>query len=116
MTIDDRFIREAECKLISGGLSRTTRWRMERKGEFPKRRSISPGLKAWLYSELMAWVESRKQGIAAALILMLASFLGNGVAENESTGALWAFVFAIESNGEVAIAGDESSFNHRDTT
>ena len=116
MTIDDRFIREAECKLISGGLSRTTRWRMERKGEFPKRRSISPGLKAWLYSELMAWVESRKQGIAAALILMLASILGNGVAENEPPGALWAAVFVVDSKGKVAIADDESRFNYRDTT
>ena len=37
---DDRFLREAEVAHITG-LSRTTRWRLERRGEFPRRRSIS---------------------------------------------------------------------------
>ena len=52
----DRFIREPECKRITG-LSRTTRWRLERAGLFPKRRQISPGgLIAWLESEVQEWL------------------------------------------------------------
>ena len=48
----DRIVRETECKAISG-LSRTTRWRLEQSGDFPRRRRISPGLVGWLLSELM---------------------------------------------------------------
>ena len=54
----DRFIREAECEHISG-LSRTTRWRLERQDLFPKRRKISPNAVAWLESEVLAWLEER---------------------------------------------------------
>ena len=54
----DRFIREPECKRTTG-LSRTTRWRLERSGLFPKRRQISPGLVAWLESEIQEWLRDR---------------------------------------------------------
>jgi len=40
-------------------LSHVTLWRMEKRGEFPKRRQISPGRVAWLESEILAWMESR---------------------------------------------------------
>ena len=50
----DRFIRERECRQLTG-LSRTTRWRLERKGRFPKRRKISPNGVAWLLSEILSW-------------------------------------------------------------
>lgn len=56
----DRFIREPECKRITG-LSRTTRWRLERAGQFPKRRQISPGLIAWLETEVQEWVRERAE-------------------------------------------------------
>jgi prophage regulatory protein len=56
--IRDRFIREPECHVISG-LSRTTRWRLEREGAFPKRRRISPNACAWLESEIMEWLRER---------------------------------------------------------
>ena len=57
----DRFIREPECKRITG-LSRTTRWRLERAGLFPKRRQISPGgLIAWLESEIQEWLRERAE-------------------------------------------------------
>ncbi len=55
----DRFIREPECRRVSG-LSRTTRWRLERRGEFPKRYAISPNGVAWLLSEILSWQTSRK--------------------------------------------------------
>lgn len=57
MTIEERLIREAECKQITG-LSRATRWRMEKGGKFPKRRQISPGVTAYLASEIAAWLKN----------------------------------------------------------
>ncbi len=57
---DDRFLREAEVARITG-LSRTTRWRMERRGEFPRRRSISRNAVAWLASEIEAWMAERAE-------------------------------------------------------
>ena len=56
----DRFLREAEVARITG-LSRTTRWRLERRGEFPRRRSISRNAVAWLASEIQAWVTERAE-------------------------------------------------------
>lgn len=41
------------------GLGRSTVWRLERDGKFPKRRQISPGRVAWLESELEIWEKSR---------------------------------------------------------
>jgi prophage regulatory protein len=58
LEIADRIIREPECERISG-LSRSTRWRLERGGDFPKRRRISAGCSGWLASELAAWVARR---------------------------------------------------------
>jgi prophage regulatory protein len=54
----DSFIREPECHEITG-LSRSTRWRLERSGKFPRRRALSPGTIGWRRSELMAWLRSR---------------------------------------------------------
>ncbi|MCB7130079.1 MAG: AlpA family phage regulatory protein [Candidatus Brocadiales bacterium] len=61
----DRFVREPECKRITG-LSRTTRWRLERAGLFPKRRQISPGLIAWLESEVQEWLRDCAENEEAA--------------------------------------------------
>jgi prophage regulatory protein len=55
----DGFIRERECAEVTG-LSRTSRWRLERAGEFPKRRRLSSGAIGWLRSEIAAWVASRQ--------------------------------------------------------
>ena len=62
---EDRFIGELECERISG-LSRTTRWRLERKGRFPKRRQISDNRIAWLLSELEAWRAAPSRETAAS--------------------------------------------------
>lgn len=61
----DRIIREPECRGITG-LSRSTRWRLEREGLFPRRRRISPGCAGWLLSEITAWVAARKSAAPAA--------------------------------------------------
>jgi prophage regulatory protein len=56
---NERVVREAECKDITG-LSRTTRWRLERTEDFPRRRQISDNAVGWLLSELQVWLETRK--------------------------------------------------------
>jgi prophage regulatory protein len=50
----DRIIREQECERLSG-LSRTTRWRLERKGRFPRRLILSDNAVGWRLSEVLAW-------------------------------------------------------------
>jgi prophage regulatory protein len=54
----DRYIREEECFRITG-LSRTTRWRLERENKFPRRRILSNNAVGWLLSEVLAWRSSR---------------------------------------------------------
>ena len=61
MTTDplDRIMREPEVEHVTG-LSRTTRWRMEKKGLFPPRRQISPNCSGNMESEIRAWLAERK--------------------------------------------------------
>lgn len=40
-------------------LSRTSVWRLESQGLFPKRRQITPQRVGWLVNEVEAWAESR---------------------------------------------------------
>ena len=42
------------------GLSRSTVWRLERRGEFPKHRRISANAVAWVDEEVMTWIRSRR--------------------------------------------------------
>jgi len=44
------------------GLSRTTAWRMQRRGDFPMPVPVSPGRVGWSESELTAWKAARKAG------------------------------------------------------
>lgn len=57
----DRFVREAECKEITG-LSRTRRWELEKEGKFPVRIKLSERAVAWRLSSLMQWMEERCNG------------------------------------------------------
>ena len=41
------------------GISRTTIWRLERKGVFPLRRQLSSGAVGWIEAEVEAWIASR---------------------------------------------------------
>lgn len=54
----DRFMREPEVKRVTG-LSRVTRWRMEQRNEFPKRRRISRNGVGWLASEIQVWMAEK---------------------------------------------------------
>ena len=65
----DRLLSEKEV-LTQVPWGRTTLWRQVRDGHFPAPREISDNRKAWLESELAAWVESRPvapayQGVAS---------------------------------------------------
>lgn len=59
-----RLIRLAKVIGITG-LSRTTIWRLERKGGFPRRRKINSRSIAWLESEVTHWIETVGTGQAA---------------------------------------------------
>ncbi|MBS0905942.1 AlpA family transcriptional regulator [Pantoea dispersa] len=52
--ISERTIREPECRQLTG-LCRTTRYLMEKKGQFPARRKIGARAVGWLLSEVNAW-------------------------------------------------------------
>ena len=46
------------------GLSRSTIWRLERHGSFPKHRRISANAVAWVEEEVIAWIRSKIDDIA----------------------------------------------------
>lgn len=54
----ERFIREAECRQLTG-LCRTTRYLMEKDGKFPSRRQLGGRSVGWLLSEINGWVRSQ---------------------------------------------------------
>lgn len=54
----DRLVREPERKKITS-ISRTTAWKLEREGKFPKRKQLGPKSCAWLLSDLLIWINER---------------------------------------------------------
>ena len=46
------------------GLSRSTIWRLERLGDFPKHRRISANVVAWVEAEVMSWMHAKVGDIA----------------------------------------------------
>jgi prophage regulatory protein len=53
----DRILRNHDLDVITG-LSRTTRWRLERDGKFPARRRLSSMAVGWLESEVNAFLST----------------------------------------------------------
>ena len=51
-----KLLREPEVVKITG-LSRTTLWRMEKDGNFPKRHKIGLRAVAWLQTDIEQWIE-----------------------------------------------------------
>jgi prophage regulatory protein len=46
------------------GLSRTTLWRLERRGDFPRRVRLGPNSTGWIESEIQEWIKSRPRGMS----------------------------------------------------
>jgi prophage regulatory protein len=57
-TLPLRLLRFADVRHRSG-LSRSTIWRMERSGSFPKRVKVSVNVVAWREDEVSEWIASR---------------------------------------------------------
>lgn len=59
-TVPLRLLRFGEVRQRTG-LSRSTIWRMERSGVFPKRIQISVNVVAWREDEVTAWIANKIQ-------------------------------------------------------
>jgi predicted DNA-binding transcriptional regulator AlpA len=57
--LHDRIVREPERRQITG-TSRTTWWRLERRGDAPRRVKIGDSSVGWRWSEIMVWVKTRE--------------------------------------------------------
>lgn len=53
------YLREPQVFNITK-LSKSTRWRLEKAGKFPKRRQLSANAVGWLASEIEEWIASRE--------------------------------------------------------
>lgn len=47
------------------GLSRSTIWRLERRGEFPKHHRIAPNVVAWVEDDVTSWIELKTSSVAS---------------------------------------------------
>jgi prophage regulatory protein len=48
------------------GISRTTVWRLETDGKFPRRRRLTGNAVAWIEEEILEWLNSREVGMGQA--------------------------------------------------
>ena len=55
----DRIVGENECRQLTD-LSRTSRWRLMRQGQFPKRIRLSPNRTGWRLSSVLDWLAERE--------------------------------------------------------
>ena len=53
-----KFLREPQVAAVTG-LSKSTRWRLEKLGTFPKKRQLSTRSVGWPASEIEEWVRTR---------------------------------------------------------
>ena len=51
-------LREAKVKETTG-LSKSTRWRLEKAGEFPQKVKLGPRASGWIASEVLEWLEKK---------------------------------------------------------
>lgn len=60
--MQQRVIRETEALELTG-LSRTTRWRLEKLGKFPAGIKLSARAKGYILADILAWLEDKKAGV-----------------------------------------------------
>jgi prophage regulatory protein len=63
-------LREPQVAQVTG-LGRSTRYELELRGEFPRRRRITDSAVGWLESEIEEWLLSRERGCAAPPVAAL---------------------------------------------
>ncbi|EMI2313562.1 helix-turn-helix transcriptional regulator [Providencia alcalifaciens] len=59
-----KFIREPECRALTG-LCRTTRYLMEKRGEFPSRRKLGGRSVGWVLSEIYEWQQKQPKVVTS---------------------------------------------------
>ena len=57
-------IRFPAVQVKTGGLSRSTIYRLERNGVFQKRRVVTPRIVVWDENEIDGWIQSQNGGLA----------------------------------------------------
>jgi prophage regulatory protein len=57
--INVSYLRDREVGILTK-LSRTTRWKLEKDGNFPKRRRLGKKAVRWLLSEVEEWMKTRE--------------------------------------------------------
>ncbi len=55
-----RILREREVKSITG-LSRVTRWRLERHGKFPRKLKLTERCVGWAEDEILQWLQQKAE-------------------------------------------------------
>ena len=55
-----KVLRERQVKDLTG-LSRVTRWRLERRGEFPKKVQLTSRCVGWPETEVLDWLRERAE-------------------------------------------------------
>ncbi|EKE00852.1 MAG: phage transcriptional regulator, AlpA [uncultured bacterium] len=53
-----KFLREPQVSALTG-LSKSTRWRLEKDGRFPRKRQLSAKSVGWLAPEIEEWIQTR---------------------------------------------------------
>jgi predicted DNA-binding transcriptional regulator AlpA len=56
---DDRILRTKDVQRLTG-ISRSTIWRLEKSGQFPRRVALGLSSIGWLKSDVLEWLEKRK--------------------------------------------------------
>jgi prophage regulatory protein len=64
--LDHLPLRLLRCREVEErtGLSRSTIWRLEHRGAFPKRVQVSVNVVAWVEDDVAAWIQSRVNRLA----------------------------------------------------
>jgi prophage regulatory protein len=63
---DQKLFYSTEQTCAATGLCRTSIWRLEQRGDFPRRRQISKNRVGWLVREIKEWAESRPEADTSA--------------------------------------------------
>jgi len=51
-----QYLNWKQVQVLTGGKSRSTIWRWEKTGIFPRRRQLGPNSVAWLESDIQSWM------------------------------------------------------------